>query len=80
MISTSSIDAEGKIAIPRAIRDYFNIAAGDTVRFVIEDKQLKLVPVKSFLDYQGIIKVAGVQDFRAIRAQVRQHISQELCT
>lgn len=80
MISTSSIDAEGKVTIPRAIRDYFNVAAGDTIRFVIEDKQLKLVPVKSFLDYQGIIKVDGEQDFRAIRAQVRQHISQELCT
>lgn len=73
MILRGTIGAHGEVTIPQAIRDHFQLKEGEHVNFFIRNDNFVISPIKkSFLDYQGIIKVDGEQDFAAIRAHVRR--------
>ena len=56
-MSHSKITSKGQITIPKSVRKRLNLKTGDKVDFILENGELKLVPVsKSVSDVFGILE------------------------
>ena len=56
MQGISTLTQKGQIAIPKAIRDHFNLKTSDKLRFSIEKNKIIAEPVLSTESMFGIIK------------------------
>jgi AbrB family looped-hinge helix DNA binding protein len=45
----TKLSAEGRVVVPAAVRQVLGVHAGDRLRFVVEDGQVKLVTAQSLL-------------------------------
>ena len=75
----SVLTKKSQVTLPKQIRDFLGIKAGERISFVIEDNTVKIVPIKSKLE-ENFGKVKPIQkpeDFKQIRESVEQKISKE---
>jgi len=56
MQGISTITQKGQVAIPKAIRDHFNLNPFDKLRFTIEKDKIIAEPVPSIQAMLGIVK------------------------
>jgi len=52
----STLTQKGQVAIPKAIRDYFNLKASDKLYFSIDDNKIVAEPVQGIEEMRGIVK------------------------
>lgn len=73
------VSSKGQLTIPKMIRDYLGISAGDRVTFIIRDGEVIFYPVKgTLLDLRGSIKRAGhAQNFDDVRNTVKGEIAKK---
>jgi len=75
----SVLTKKSQITLPKQIRDFLGVKAGERISFVIEDNTVKIVPIKSKIE-ENFGKVKPIQkpeDFKQIREFVEQKIVQE---
>jgi AbrB family looped-hinge helix DNA binding protein len=75
----SVLTKKSQVTLPKQIRDFLGVKAGERISFVIEDNTVKIVPIKSKLE-ENFGKVKPIQkpeDFKQIRESVEQKISKE---
>ncbi|WP_448589402.1 AbrB/MazE/SpoVT family DNA-binding domain-containing protein [Thermodesulfobium sp.] len=75
----SVLTKKSQVTLPKQIRDFLGVKAGERISFVIEDNTVKIVPIKSKLE-ENFGKVKPIQkpeDFKQIREFVEQKIVQE---
>lgn len=72
-MTVSKVGRRGQVTLPRTVRRWLNVRAGDHVAFVRLDDGVVLLPLtQTLLDLRGSVPVSGPQDFAAIRRQVRE--------
>jgi len=73
------VSSKGQLTIPKMIRDYLGISAGDRVTFITRDGEVIFFPVKgTLLDLRGSIKYAGhKEDFDDVRIIVKEEIAKK---
>lgn len=65
------VGKEGRVTIPKDIRAWLGLEAGDHVVVTVSEGKIILEPItKTLLDLSGSVGVSGPQDFDAIRKQV----------
>ena len=76
---TSRVTSKGQMTIPKMIRDYLGISAGDRLTFIIRDGEVILYPVKgTLLDLRGSIRGdKHPEDLDAVRKAVREHLARK---
>ena len=75
----SVLTKKSQVTLPKQIRDFLGVKAGEQISFVIEDNTVKIFPIKSKLE-ENFGKVKPIQkpeDFKQIREFVEQKISKE---
>jgi AbrB family looped-hinge helix DNA binding protein len=71
MLIIARISRNGRLTIPRAIREAAGLKAGDRIAFVRQGSRVLLQPLRAtLLERRGSVPVAGPQDFAAVRRQV----------
>ena len=55
----SGITSKGQTTLPKAVRDALSVQAGDRVRYVIQDGEVRIVPVRSVGRLFGILRHDG---------------------
>lgn len=55
----SSVTKEGQITIPKAVRDTLGVKAGDSVRYIVLDGEVRLLPVRPIPRLFGVLKYDG---------------------
>jgi len=73
-VSFAKISEKGQLTLPSEIRRKYNINKASYVRIIQLEDGVKLVPTnqEGIASLKGVIKVAGEQDFTAIRNQVME--------
>jgi len=62
------VGKRGQITIPSQIRRQTGINEGDQLAIVVQGQQIVIRPITTtLLDFRGIIKTTGPQDFVSIR-------------
>jgi AbrB family looped-hinge helix DNA binding protein len=57
---SSSLTSKGQITVPKAIRDFLNVAEGDRLDFVVQDGQVVVRPgVRDLRDLAGLLRRPG---------------------
>lgn len=76
----SALTKKYQITIPKKIREFLRINRGDTVKFIIEDNEVKIKPVKSKIEENfGKVKPKNKpEDFKKIREYVEKKLAQEV--
>lgn len=69
---TSKVGRRGQITLPRSIRHWLGLSAGDRVAFIRRGDEIVLQPLtRTLLDLRGSVPVSGPQDFEEIRQQTQ---------
>ena len=55
----STITAEGQTTLPKAVREALSVQAGDRVRYVIQDGQVRLLAVRPIKRLYGTLQHHG---------------------
>jgi AbrB family looped-hinge helix DNA binding protein len=59
---TSTVTSKGQITLPKEVREYFDLKAGDQVEFLIEPGKVELRPVSgSIMSLYGILHRPGMR-------------------
>lgn len=76
---TSRVTSKGQMTIPKMIRDYLGINAGDRLTFIIRDGEVIFYPVKgTLLDLRGsITPKKRPEDLDIIRDIVKEEIARK---
>jgi len=71
-MATVKIGRRGQMTLPREVRRHLGIKEGDTIALIPEGDHAILRPItQTLLDLRGSVPVSGVQNFDAIREQVK---------
>jgi AbrB family looped-hinge helix DNA binding protein len=72
--------SKGQTTIPKEIRDYLHLEAGDRVVFLQKGDEIVIQSLKeTLLDLQGRVKPRQrPEDFRKIRGQIKRRIAQRV--
>jgi AbrB family looped-hinge helix DNA binding protein len=75
----SVLTKKSQVTLPKQIRDFLGVKAGEQISFIIEDNTVKIFPIKSKLEENfGKVKPLNKpEDFKQIREFVEQKIVQE---
>ena len=72
------VSEKGQLTLPAEIRKKLNIKTGSYLRIAIIGEEIRLIPeAKSLSSLRGIVKIAGEQDFKAIREQVMGDVARD---
>ncbi len=74
MDGTSTITQKGQVAIPKSIRDYFNLKPADKVNFTVEGDQIIAKKVSNIDDMIGIIPVKANLSKEETKAIIRAKV------
>jgi len=76
---TGRMSSRGQLTIPKMIRDYLGISAGDRVTFIVRDDEVIFYPVKgTLLDLRGSIKHGRhTENLDAVRNIVKGEIAKK---
>ena len=55
----STITAKGQTTLPKVVREALSVQAGDRVRYVVEDGQVRLIGVRPINCLFGVLKHHG---------------------
>jgi AbrB family looped-hinge helix DNA binding protein len=78
-MTVSKIGRRGQMTLPREVRDWLNVRAGDRVAFLRRGDEIVLQPLThSLLDVRGSVRVDGPQDLDAVRAAVKRRRGEQL--
>lgn len=55
----SKITAKGQTTLPKSVREALSAQAGDRVRYVIQDGEVRIIPVRSIDRLFGVLRHDG---------------------
>lgn len=55
----SSITKKGQTTLPKAVRNALGLQAGDRVRYILSDRQVRLLPVRPISRLYGVLQYEG---------------------
>lgn len=55
----SIVTARGQITLPKAVRDALSVQPGDRIRYVVEGKQVRILPVRPIERLYGALQYDG---------------------
>ncbi len=55
----SGITSKGQTTLPKAVREALSVQAGDRVRYIIQDGEVRIVPVRPVTRLFGILRHDG---------------------
>ena len=55
----SGITSKGQTTLPKAVREALSVQAGDRVRYIIQDGEVRIVPVRPVSRLFGILRHDG---------------------
>ena len=55
----STVTAKGQTTLPKAVREALSVHAGDRVRYVIQDGQVRLLGVRPIKRLYGVLQYHG---------------------
>ena len=55
----SSITSKGQTTIPKVVREKLGLRAGDKVRYMIADQEVRILPVRPIGRLFGVLKYGG---------------------
>ena len=55
----SSITSKGQTTVPKAVREALGLETGDKVRYLIDDHEVRLLPVRPISRLFGMLKYHG---------------------
>ena len=55
----SGITSKGQTTLPKAVREALSVQAGDRVRYIIQDGEVRIMPVRSIARLFGVLRHAG---------------------
>ncbi len=55
----SGITSKGQTTLPRAVRDALSLHAGDRVRYIIQDGEVRIMPVRPIARLFGALRHDG---------------------
>lgn len=58
-MTTSAISAKGQTTVPKAVRQALGVAAGDRVRYVILEREVRMLPVRPVTRLYGALRQDG---------------------
>ncbi|PIR79817.1 MAG: hypothetical protein COU25_03560 [Candidatus Levybacteria bacterium CG10_big_fil_rev_8_21_14_0_10_35_13] len=70
----STITQKGQVAIPKAIRDYFDLKPYDKVHFTVQNGKIVAQPVLNIKDMLGIISTNKIISKNKQKEIIRKHI------
>jgi len=71
MDNVTTVTSKGQVTIPLNFRQAFNIKPGTMIKFELDNKEkthLKIKPVKTIFDLEGIVKTNKKYDKQKARA------------
>ncbi len=70
----STITQKGQVAIPKAIRDYFDLKPYDKVHFTVQNGKIVAQPVLSIKEMFGIVLAVKILSKKQQKETIRKHI------
>ncbi len=58
-MTESGITSKGQTTLPKAVREALSVQAGDRVRYIIQDGEVRIVPVRPVTRLFGILRHDG---------------------
>ena len=55
----SGITSKGQTTLPKAVREVHSVQAGDRVRYIIQDGEVRIMPVRPIARLFGVLRHAG---------------------
>ena len=55
----SGITSKGQTTLPKAVREALSVRAGDRVRYVIHDGEVRIIPVRPIARLFGVLRYDG---------------------
>ena len=55
----SGITSKGQTTLPKAVREAHSVQAGDRVRYIIQDGEVRIMPVRPIARLFGVLRHAG---------------------
>ena len=55
----SGITSKGQTTLPKAVRDALSVQAGDRVRYIIQDGEVRIMPVRPITRLFGALRHEG---------------------
>lgn len=74
MQGTSTITQKGQVAIPKEIRDFFNLKASDKLHFSVENNKIIAEPIPTIESMFGIIKTKKVLSKKEMKKIIRDAV------
>lgn len=76
----SALTKKAQVTIPKKIRNFLGLETGDIVEFVLEENEVKILPVHSDLEknFGKVVPREKPEDFNAVRSFTEEQIAQEV--
>ena len=58
-MTESGVTAKGQITLPKAVREALGVQTGDRVRYIIQDGEVRIRPVRPISRLFGVVKYDG---------------------
>lgn len=58
-MNESGITSRGQTTLPKAVREALSVQAGDRVRYIIQDGEVRMMPVRHIARLFGVLRHAG---------------------
>ena len=58
-MTESGVTAKGQITLPKAVREALGVQTGDRVRYIIQDGEVRIRPVRPMSRLFGVVKYDG---------------------
>ena len=71
---TSTLTQKGQVAIPKAIRDYFNLRTSDKLYFSVENNKIVAQPIISIKKMRGFIKTKKVLSPKEMKKIISERV------
>jgi len=74
MNGISTITQKGQVAIPKSIRDYFNLKPSDKVNFTVEDNKIVAKKISNIDEMMGIVRAKVDLSKQKIKATIKSRV------
>jgi|LGVC01.1.fsa_nt_gb AbrB family looped-hinge helix DNA binding protein len=79
MRASSRITVKGQVTVPKKIRDDLKISPGDVILFVKRGDEVVIKPVKTLLDFKGVIQSdQKIDDWEKVRNKAKEYVAQKV--
>ena len=58
-MTESGVTAKGQITLPKAVREALGVQTGDRLRYIIQDGEVRIRPVRPMSRLFGVVKYDG---------------------